>query len=390
MKILMVSSYLPYPLIDGGKIRLFNILKNLSENHEITLVCEKRLNQTQKEIDEISKICKKVITIDRPNAWSPSNVAKSLLTLNPFLTTTHASSEMKKIILDELKNESYDLIHVETFYVMQNLPKTNIPVVLAEHNIEYEVYDKYASKSSVLLRPGLKIDIMKLKRREIEAWKKADKVISVSPKEQKIIGPKTELVSNGVNLKKFKFIKKNLNKKEKKVLFIGNFSWVQNRDSAAFIIRNIWPKIISKNENYKLWIVGKKIPDSLKALSDKSIIFDENAPSETEVIFEEADLLLSPIRVGGGTNFKILESMAVGTPVITSSLGNEGLGAKEMSEILIAEKPEEYARLSSQILNDNYLYEKISRNARIFIEENYDWVKITQKLESIYKEVIRK
>ncbi len=390
MKILVVSSYLPYPLIDGGKIRLFNILKILSENHEITLICEKRSNQTQKDIAEVSKICKKVIYVERPKAWSISNVSKSLLTLDPLLTITHSSREMKSKISQELKNENYDLIHIETFYVMQNLPKTSIPIVLAEHNIEYQVYEKYASKASILIRPGLKFDIFKLKRREIQAWKRASKVVSVSPKEQKLIGPKTGLVSNGVDLNRFKFVKKNLNKKEKKVLFIGNFSWVQNRDSVAFIIRNIWPKIILKNENYKLWIVGKKIPDSLKVLSDKSIIFDENAPSETELIFQEADLLLSPIRVGGGTNFKILESMAVGTPVITSFLGNEGLSAQNMSEILIAEKPEEYARLSSQILNDNYLYEKITRNARTFIEENYDWVKITQKLESIYKEVVRK
>lgn len=390
MKILLVSSYLPYPLIDGGKIRLYNLIKLLGENHEITLICEKRSNQTQKDIDEVSKICKKLITVDRPKAWSVSNVSKSLLTLNPLLTTTHMSREMISKISAELKNEKYDLIHVETFYIMQNIPKTLIPIVLVEHNIEYQVYEKYASKAPILIRSGLKFDIFKLKRKEKEAWNRASRVVAVSVKEQKIIGPKTELVPNGVDLKRFKFVKKNLNKNEKKVLFIGNFSWVQNRDSAAFIIRNIWPKIISKNPNYKLWIVGKQIPDSLKALSDNSIVFDENAPSETELIFQEADLLLSPIRVGGGSNFKILEAMAVGTPVITSSLGNEGIRAGENSEILIAEKPEDYARVSNQILNDNYLYEKITRNGRIFIEENFDWIKIAKKLEDVYREVIKK
>jgi len=390
MKILMVSSYLPYPLIDGGKIRLYNLLKILGENHEITLICETRPNQTLKDIEEISKICKKVITVKRPKAWSVKNVSKSLLSLDPLLTTTHSSKEFKNKIITELKNEKYDLIHVETFYVMQNLPNTLVPIVLAEHNIEYQVYEKYASKSSAFIRAGLKIDILKLKRKEQEAWKRATKVIAVSPKEQKIIGPKTELVPNGVNLNKFKFVKKKFNKKEKKILFIGNFSWVQNRDSAAFIIRNIWPKIISKNPDYRLWIVGKRIPDSIKSLSDKSIVFDENAPTETELIFQEADLLLSPIRVGGGSNFKILEAMASGTPVVTSSLGNDGIKARNMNELLIAEKPEEYATLSNQILNDNYLYEKISRNGRIFIEENFDWSKIAKNLERIYKETIIK
>ncbi len=390
MKILIISSYLPYPLLDGGKIRLFNLLKLLNEKHEITLICEKRPNQTKNDEDEVSKICQKLITVERPKAWSFGNVTKSLLTLDSFLTTTHKNREMKKKISEELSNSNFDLIHIETFYVMQNLPKTNLPVVLVEHNVEYQVYQKYADKASLVARPGLGYDILKLKRREKEAWKKAKKVVAVSPKEQKIIGPNTELVPNGVDLNKFKFFKKDSGNKIKKVLFIGNFNWVQNRDSAAFIIRNVWPKMIVKNDNLRLWIVGKNIPDSIKEGADKSIVFDENAPTETELIFQEADLLLAPIRVGGGSNFKILESMATGTPVVTSALGNEGIEAAKGSEILIAEKPEEYARLATSILEDKYLYEKISRNGRQFIEENFGWEKIAARLESVYKEVIKK
>lgn len=387
MKILMVSSYLPYPLLDGGKIRLYNLLKILSEKHEITLICEKRANQSEKDIEEVRKVCKKVITVDRPKAMSLGNISKTILTLDPLLTTTHKNKKMQKIISRELESVNYDLIHVETFYVIQNIGKTKIPVVLVEHNIEYEVYEKYAKKSSPFIRPALYYDILKLKRREKEAWKKANCVVAVSPKEQKIIGPKTELVPNGVDLIKFKFVKKNTGNKVKKVLFIGNFKWVQNRDSAVFIIRNIWPKMISKNPNLRLWVVGKEIPDSLKNLADSTIVMDEDAPSETELIFQEADLLLSPIRVGGGTNFKILESMASGTPVVTSFLGNEGIMAKENSEILIAEKPDEYARIATNVLEDHYLYEKISRNGRIFIEENFDWKKIALKMESVYNSV---
>lgn len=381
----MISSYLPYPLLDGGKIRLYNLLKYLNEKHEVTLISEKRPNQTISDEVEVRKICKNLITVDRPKAWSVKNVSKSIFSLDPLLLATHTNKEMQSKIKFELENNQYDLIHVETFYVMQNLPKTKVPIVLAEHNIEYQVYEKYAEKSSIFLRPALNYDVLKLKRKEQASWKLASQVIAVSRKEQKLIGPKTELVPNGVDLEKFKFTKKNLNRKEKKVLFIGNFNWIQNRDSAAFIIRNIWPKVIQKNENAKLWIVGKQIPDSLKANADKSIVFDEDAPRETELIFQEADVLLSPIRVGGGSNFKILESMAVGTPVITSSLGNEGIMAKEGSEILIAEKPEDYARVCINILSDTYLYEKITRNARLFIEENFDWRMISLKLENIYK-----
>lgn len=388
MKILLVSSYLPYPLLDGGRIRLYNILKYLQKQHEITLVCEKRTHQSQQDIDEVSKVCKKVIVVDRPKAWSVKNVSKAALTLNPLLTTTHTNKKFRAKIEKELLGEAYDLIHVETFYVMQNLPKVNIPVVLVEHNIEYQVYEKFVKNASIFIRPALMLDVLKLKRAERKAWKKADLLVAVSPAEQKIMGPKTLLVPNGVDIDKFKLKKLHLNKITKKILFIGNFKWVQNKDSVTFIIKNIWPRVLSENKNklnIKLWVVGKNIPSSVKELGDPTIEFDENAPDETEKIYESADVLLSPIRIGGGTNFKILESMAVGTPVITSALGNEGINAEKNSEIIVCDKPEEYSQALLKLINDNYLYEKMARKGRVFIEEKFDWKNIAQKMDSVYR-----
>lgn len=384
----MVSSYLPYPLLDGGRIRLYNLIKLLGKKHEITLICEKWPPQTESDVDEVKKICKKVLVYDRPKAMSAGNLTKSLLSTNPMLTTVHGHSGFKKLIKNELENNKFDLIHVETFYVFQNLPKTNIPVVLVEHNLEYEVYKKNAKRANPLLRPLLMIDALKLEKKEKKAWSLVDKLVAVSAHEQKIMGSSTSLVPNGVDLTKFKYVKKNYDLQKKKILFIGNFKWMQNRDSAAFIIKNVWPIMRNNNKNLYLWVVGKNIPDSIKELASDSIKIDENAPSETEIIFQSSDLLISPIRIGGGTNFKNLESMAVGTPVLTSSLGNEGIMARDGSEILIANKPEEFATKAIKILEDNYLHEKIARNGRKFIEDNFDWIKIAEKLNNVYLSTI--
>ena len=100
-------------------------------------------------------------------------------------------------------------------------------------------------------------------------------------------------------------------------------------------------------------------------------------------------MLLAPIRVGGGSNFKTLEAMSTGTPVVTSSLGNEGIGAKRDSEIIICDKPEDYAKAVLRLTTDDYLYEKIARNAREFIKKNYDWNSISIKLDEVYIKAIR-
>src|SRR3989344_5686544 len=124
MKILIVSSFLPYPLFSGGHIRLYNLIRELSVNNEITLVCEKRNNQTEKDIIEVEKICKKVITVNRKKQWSFKNITKSFFSFNSFLVTGHTNKKMQQVIKEELESNKFDLIHIETFYVMQNLPKT--------------------------------------------------------------------------------------------------------------------------------------------------------------------------------------------------------------------------------------------------------------------------
>ncbi len=388
MRILIVSSYLPYPLLDGGRIRLYNILKFLKDKHEITLICEKLPSQTKADVDEVSKVCHKTVVIERQKTWSIRNISKTALSFNPLLLTAHTNKEITKAIQKELGAQEFDLIHVETFYVMQNLPKVSIPVVLVEHNIEYKVYEKYLNKASLILRPALYVDILKLRRKEKESWKKADELIAVSIKEQKIMGEETKLVPNGVDIEKFKKKKKDLGKLEKKVLFIGNFKWIQNRDSAAFIINNIWPRVVAKNKNLKLWVVGKDIPEAILKLQNETIFFDENAPDQTELIFQEEELLLSKIRIEGGTNIKILEAMASSTPVITTKLGNEGIEAKNGEEIIICDKPDEFVNKTLLILSDKYLYEKIARNGRIFVEKNFDWRNIAKRLDEIYQSLV--
>ncbi|MCL4354481.1 glycosyltransferase family 4 protein [Patescibacteria group bacterium] len=393
MKILLVSSYLPYPLFSGGQVRLYNIIKHLSKNHEITLICEKRSNQTQDDIHEMEKFCKKVITVERKKQWSYSNILKTGFSTNPFLITGHSHLEMRKKIQKELAENKYDLIHVETFYVMQNLPSTTLPVVLVEHNIEYLVYKRYADNASFLFKPLLYADVLKLKRKEKESWKKATKVIAVSEQERKLMTRKDiVVVPNGVDTEKFESNTIETSR-EVKLLYLGDFRWMTNTIAAKWLLTDIWPKIKSEIKNQKpgievkLKVVGRKIPEKIKALGGENVTFDEKA-ADTQKIYQDADILVAPIRVGGGTSFKILEAMATGVAVVTTSLGIEGINAEEGKEFLLGNNTNEIVVNVCKLIKDTNLRKEITRNARILMEEKYDWKKIVRMLESVYSSVI--
>ena len=392
MKILMVSSYLPYPLKSGGEIRLYNLMKNLAEKHEITLICEKRDYQTKEDVEEVKKICKKVITVTRRKQWTTANILKTGLSMNPFLIVGHTSEEMKLAIKDELVRERYDLIHVETFYVYQNLPKVSIPVILVEHNVEYLAYQRYVKLANPFLKLFFTIDVMKLKKKEEQAWRKVDKLVAVSNMERRLMKrADISVVPNGVDLNNFQFRSSQNLPEEKRILFIGDFKWFQNVDAAEVILKQIWPRIglklaESKNRaDIKLWIIGRNIPEKIKSLAaSKNIILEENSKEETAEIFRKAYLLLAPIRAGGGTSYKILEAFASGVGVVTTNLGLEGLEAKNNIHALASEKEDELAELSLVMIQDHSVYRKLTLNARKLVEEKYDWRVIAQKLDEVY------
>ena len=400
MKILLVSSFLPYPLFSGGHIRLYNIVKGLSKNNEITLVCEKRDYQTKEDIKEVEKFCKKIISFERKTQWSFGNIIKTGFSLSPFLMVGHTIPAMKVELRELLKREYFDLIHVETSYVMQNLPKTQVPIVLVEHNIEYLVYERFVKNAPLPLRPLLYLDVFKLKLCEESMWKRAAKLVAVSEVDKKVmnrIKKDVQIVPNGVDITKFKIHSDQIGTKlkidgEKRVLFIGDFKWIQNTDAIEWILKEIWPLISSKfkvqSSKLMLWVVGRKIPQDIKDLGDDSVIFDENAPKETELIYQKSNIVLTPIRVGGGTSYKILEGMASGVPVVTTPLGN-AMNAKENSEIVIAKTSEDFVRSIKKLLEDEKFYETISANARKLVEEKYDWRNIVKKLEEVYKSASR-
>lgn len=392
MKILMISSFLPFPLKSGGEIRLYNLIKNLSDLHDITLICEKRDYQKAEDVAEVEKICKKVITVPRKKQWSIGNIIKTGFSSDPFLVVGHTSDEMKQAIRDELVRENFDLIHVETFYVYQNLPKVSIPVVLVEHNIEYLAYKRFVKLANPIFKPFFYLDVAKLKRIEEKAWKKADKLVAVSKTERNIMKrADVDIVPNGVDINNFKFRGLQDMPFEKRVLFIGDFKWFQNVDAAEVILKKIWPSLCLKLEeakektNVKLWIVGRNMPDRIKTLGkSKNIILEDNNKDEAYDIFKKAYILLAPIRAGGGTSYKIIESMATGVGVVTTNLGIEGLEAKNNIHVLSSENEEEMPELILELLKNHSLYRKLTLNARKLIEEKYDWKRISQKLNEVY------
>jgi len=379
MKILFISAVLPYPLHSGGQIRIYNLLKRLAATHEIHLFSFIRSETEKKYLPEL-RFCKNVTTVHRGRVWQAKYLFKTLTSSYPLLWTSYHSSEMLALLSDEVAKGKYDLIQIEPGYVWPSLPETRVPVVVCEHNIEHTVYEAYVKQFPIgILRPFLMRDVVKMKLWQHHVWREATHIVTVSESDRSFFGqPNVSVVPNGVDTKAFAFRPKKTMSKNLTFLYVGNFRWIENRDAAGHLIRDFWPAIKEKYPGARLRIVGKNAPNSPHFVGSVDNIQDE---------LNSADIMLVPIRIGGGTKYKILEAMASGLPVITSSLGITGMHGEDKKHFLIAENAIDVLQ-SIAYLRDNTKRLRIVTAARELVEKEYSWDLIAQKLDQVWNSLL--
>lgn len=390
----MLTPYLPFPDSSGGQIRSYNLIKNLSRKHEITLFSLIKDDSEKRFVHELEKYCKKVRVFKRSKSpWTARNILLTGFGPYPFLVIRNLSPQERSAVKEEIDKNKYDLIHAETFYVMPHIPATKVPILLVEQTIEYLVYKHYVQGiKNIFLRYLLSIDVAKLRFWETSFWKKADGVVAVSEADKKemiALAPnlKVDLVPNGVNLDFFK-VKSTWDDNNPRILFVANFKWLQNIEAAELLLTEVFPLIKNRIPNVKVWIVGQHIPEEIKTFSSDSVIIDNLKEDDQEGIrnaYFKSSVFVSPLRGPGGTRLKHFGAMAAKLPLITTSVGAEGLGAHDGREIIIRNNPGDLADAVVEVLKNPKLAQKIAENAREHVETKFSWPKMADYLDEIYE-----
>jgi len=376
MNILIVSPFLPYPLDQGGKIRIFNLIKCLSRLHSVTLAAIVD-NRDASDLGPLREICSSVILVERPARLWLDRYA-FFTGFAPYNVIRYRSAAMRQELKRLQQVCAFDLVQIEFTMMWQYADLfQGTPVTLDAHNIEYKNVQQIGSSvTSLLWRQMYRLEEIRLKAVEKRAWQQSALCFAVSDRERdeiaSFVGDRANVVTatNGVDPERFAFSPKG--RAGKRILFLGGMDYSPNLDAARYFLNEVFPIIRREEPEAILMLVGRELGRLGNDALQPGVECHESVP-EVLPWFYAADLLAVPLRQGAGTRIKVLEAMAAGLPVVTTSKGCEGIAVENGRELLIADVPDKFAAAALSLMRSSQLMDRLTRNARNLVVERYTW-----------------
>ncbi len=406
MKLLYFTYDFPVPITSGGKNRAFHMLKYGKGDIDTTLFSFYRDVPDSESIEAIESLGISTIRLFKRPLANFKSIAQNPLSLvrntpaiakiaNPLESITkklYFKPSIQQELIKTVQQENIDVVHYESlytaYYFSQTLRTLGVQQIFGTENIEHTLYEEYAKTSTKkIFLPLYLLEAKKIKKDEHALLQSFDNTMAVSKEDADTITQIThspcEIIENGVDIHTFSFKKKKaISKNENAILlFVGNFTYFPNITA----IKNFYTQVFQHlGDRYELRIIGKDV-ESLDIQDPRvtCIPFVKDIRDE----YYGADAFVFPIRIGGGTNFKIVEAMACGLPIIGYGDRLTTMGIEHKKEAVIVQNGNEFIKEINKLLGNLEGRELMAHRARAFVEEHYSWEVIGEKLYRYWKTI---
>ena len=399
MKILFTCKEFPHAKVIGGPIIIYNRLKYFSKNHLVSLAAFFRPGE-EKHIPSVKPFCHDLKLIPMPAKRSLLKATWDFFTspIPHYFLRTHGSQKMAETIAEMVQKDRYDFV-IGEYSVMGQFIHNNpllppVRRIVSVHECYYLARLKAFGHSSIGLgKLKEAINLKGLKKYEFDMYRHADKVLTLTHQDKKKlldILPELDIavVPHGVDVEDFSF--SDIKGRERSVVFVGNYLHYPNVDAVLYFYQEIWPRIKSEDAGIKFNVVGQDPPPEIQTLSQDDAVIVTGRVDDVRPYLKKGRVFICPVRLGGGFRGKILEAMAVGTPVVSSPLGAEGVPSVQGENIIVADNPEEFAKGILDLMNNDILFERISKKARKLVEEKFAWQKGVEVMEEVLEKMMKK
>lgn len=388
MKILVIDEGFPFPLNTGKRIRTFNLTNELAKNIEISYLAYGDISNDSAKylrLHNITPYAVKPVDLKQLGIKFYFKLFLNIFSPFPYIVTSHYTSRFAKKLDQLIKINIYDIIIVEwTPYAIYVKNIINCKKIIVAHNIESDIWKRYLeNEKNYIRRLYIQLQYNKLMTFERNAFKWVDGATAVSSKDSSFIENlnlkyNAAVIENGVDTEYFHPIENKIN--DNTLVFTGSMDWRPNQDAALYFVNEIFPLLKKIIPNINVYFVGRNPPQHIIKLGDLNGITITGIVDDVRQYIAQSALYIVPLRIGGGSRLKILEAMAMKKPIVSTSIGAEGLDVTNYKDILLADTPEDFCSLCIKVLRDHQLSETIAQNGFELVYTKYKWTLIGKNL----------
>lgn len=407
-RILFVSEKFPWPVDDGGQIRTYNVLKRLSQEFRVSLVAleppSPKDEQPIRDLGVEVKTFRKV----RPRWAMPWYVTQSVFTRAPYPLHKNFSRAMLAEIRKQLATGTIGALHLNQIDAVQYVehlglahqvapvarrlePQAGVRTVFDTLNVLTTMYERLAEAARDPLRKAYcTLQWRKMSRYERAIMRAVDRVLVCSEVERELLRvwgiELAMLVPNGVDTEFFSFAERAPRPGDAPptVVFSGGMDYLPNQDGVRWFIESVLPELKQLLPRAKLVVVGKNPPPSLTALAKPNEIEVTGRVEDVRPYVRAADVMVVPLRIGGGTRLKILEALSMGVPIVSTPVGAEGILVTHGKDILLADDPAGMARALASVCTSPDKARDLVAHGKELVQSRYDWTSVTRDLIEFY------
>lgn len=397
LRVVIVDEELPYPLTSGKRIRTFNLIRRLANQHQLTYLCYRNPNEQEQRqaLGAFQELGIETVIVDRvipkkSGVTFYARLAWNLLSSMPYSVTSHDSSALRQAITDYAATHEVDLWHCEwTPYAQPLSVLTNARQLVMAHNVESMIWQRYRdTESNPLKRWYIHQQWKKFANFERRAMQQADCGVAVSRADANFFAKEmqaenVEVVDNGVDIDFFQ--PPTEPRPANRILFLGSLDWRPNLDAVAQLFDEIFPALIQQVPEAKLSLVGRNPPEWVRQRASEMNGVELHANvADVRPYIADSSVMAVPLRIGGGSRLKILEALATELPVVSTSVGAEGLHLNDGEHLAIANGVEHFVSALKDALQNQERANQMAQAGRQRILEQYTWEVLADRLEQIW------
>ncbi len=398
----------PFPATDGGRIRVLNLLKQIAKTEQITFLALETTGTDQAGIDYLTELGIECHLVPNSSYLPPitaQTVLRAAWQRKPITVARYdlpaLARQFRHLLANgDRRSARYDLIHYEMFHAAQFAVKTDLPTVLSTQNVDSYIWRRLGQETKNPLKKAI-YGSQTLAFAHYERVRSANFTAAtcVSGTDQVLLQKArsdlpVHVIPNGVDLDLYQ--PDPSQERPETLIYTGSMDWYPNEDAVIFFLQSILPNIWRTYPQVRLSVVGQHPTEKLRRVVEETTASNTQGEvvvtgrvEDVKPYIAQAGVYVVPLRIGGGTRLKILEALAMQKAVVSTTVGAEGLNLVDRQEIVLADRPNQFADSVIELLSDSERRQNLGLKGRERVEQDYGWSSIGHKLRQVYQNLLQ-